>query len=384
MIESVQGLVWLTLQMLVLYAVDTQKSREKTLAELRYIGTFFVLLTSLSSLTSLLMFAKRFGKLVVLSKNEVVMRGFILGRLWGVFTDPNYASVTVIISGLFSLYFIKKANSILIKILNVVALLASFLYLVFSDSRTGYVTMFAAVAVFFFFSLSQKKAKKKEMKNLIVLHIVPSLLALSLAVSSLAFTVATKKAYNYAVTTHSSTGGTSSGKPGPNFEIKRESEEESTDISNRRLSIWNSGKEIFLKAPVFGVGFRNIVAAAKDKAPETYIINNDFTDFNAFHNMWIDILVSQGLVGLLTFLLFALACAHSLFKTYKRLLKKELEGIGEFALLSSIATACLVSSLFLSDTVFVNTQNSVIFWTALGFLMNMSLHKDTPVTDSFE
>ncbi|HRT81850.1 MAG TPA: hypothetical protein P5127_01675, partial [Oscillospiraceae bacterium] len=71
-------------------------------------------------------------------------------------------------------------------------------------------------------------------------------------------------------------------------------------------------------------------------------------------------------------------------KTYKRLLKKELEGIGEFALLSSIATACLVSSLFLSDTVFVNTQNSVIFWTALGFLMNMSLHKDTPVTDSFE
>lgn len=386
MLESLQGMVWLTLQIILLYVTETDKSSVKMQREIRILASLFVLLATASSMAGLIMLWQRFGRLVVLSPDEVVMRGFVLGRLWGVFTDPNYGSVTVCISGLINLYFIEKTKKKTIKALNAFFLIVSFLHLVFSDSRTGYVALSLSFAIYSYLSFVRSKVGKEGEKKASVtkLHVVSLLLAVVVAFGSVGTAFLTKKTYNYAVSLQSSSSTVTPGKPRKNLEIKRASEEESTDISNRRLSIWNSGKELFLEAPITGVGFRNIVAAAEDKVPNTYIVNNDFTKFAAFHNMWVDILVSQGLVGLFIFLALTMACFFSVFKAYKKMLNTKNENLLEFGLLVSIVFVCLVSSLFLSDTVYVNTQNSVMFWIVLGFLMNMSFQEKLKASEKKE
>lgn len=91
----------------------------------------------------------------------------------------------------------------------------------------------------------------------------------------------------------------------PNLGIGRE-QDLSGDFSNRRFDIWESGIEVFQTSPIFCVGFRNIVPAAEEKAPNTYIINNDQVKFESFHNMFVDVLVSQGIVGIVIFLSFVI------------------------------------------------------------------------------
>ncbi len=365
--ESLQGLVWMSLQILILYCFDTGKPLEELKNEFQQISTFFVIYTSIACIAGLIMLYFNYGELYIVSKEMVVPRGFIWGRLWGVFTDPNYGSVSVCLSVMLCIYFFKETKNKVRETLTAISMVVLFLYLVFSDSRTGYVALFCALFAIMYFEFSQnKKQKAGNKKSGVLIHrVLPASVSLVIAIGTIGMIMATKEAYNYAVSVHQVKN------PQADKQIKRSSEVEETDMSNRRLSIWESGLEIFETSPVAGVGFRNIVAAAEEKAPDTYIINNSFIKFNAFHNMWLDILVSQGIIGAVIFLVFALCCMSALIRSLFFIRKHKPENLRLFAVLLSSVSVCLVSSLFLSDTIYVNTPNAVIFWIFLGYLISL-------------
>lgn len=365
--ESFQGLIWMSFQILMLYCFDMEKPLEDQENEFRRIGTIFVIYTSLACLAGLTMLYLNYGELYVVSKEIIVPRGFVWGRLWGVFTDPNYGSVSVCLSMILCIYYFRNTNIKIIKILVAISMTVSFFYLVFSDSRTGYVALTCSlfVIIYFMFSADKKPKTEKKSKKILLHRVLPAIVSLFITIGTIGAVIATKETYNYAISVHQVAN------PQNDKQIKRSSEVEETDLSNRRLSIWKSGLEIFEKSPVAGVGFRNIVAAAEEKAPDTYIINNSFVKFNAFHNMWLDVLVSQGIIGIVIFLAFTLCCLSAVIRSLLFIRKHKPENLRLFAVLLSSASVCLVSSLFLSDTVYVNTPNAVIFWIFLGYLMSI-------------
>ena len=144
---------------------------------------------------------------------------------------------------------------------------------------------------------------------------------------------------------------------------------EGGDVSNRRFSIWGSAIEVFKTKPLTGVSFRNVVPYALENLPETYIVNNNQTNFASMHNLFMDVLVSQGLLGIGLFIAFMIL---ALITVFKKLFKLDRQNYIFYGLVLSIIVPIFVSSFFYSEILYINTSGAVIFWIALGYLMNLS------------
>ena len=151
-----------------------------------------------------------------------------------------------------------------------------------------------------------------------------------------------------------------------NGQVGRDDMEE--DPSNRRFDIWNSGIEIFSENKICGVGRFNFLSYAEKNLPETYIVNNNFQKFDSMHNMPLDVLVSQGLIGFL--ILFAVVINSAIYIG---------KNIGVWAPQDGLLAICLfaiiiangVSSIFLSTVVYINSPATYIFWVCFGYFMRM-------------
>ena len=101
--------------------------------------------------------------------------------------------------------------------------------------------------------------------------------------------------------------------------------------------------------------------------PDTYIVSNDYKKFNAFHNMFVDVLVSQGIIGIGIVAAIAIFFAVQVIRKRKELFLegKNADTVG---MLFSCILMLLVSSLFLSEIFYVNNVCTYIFWLLLGYL----------------
>ena len=139
------------------------------------------------------------------------------------------------------------------------------------------------------------------------------------------------------------------------------------DVSNRRFDIWQSGLEIFKTSPLFGITFRNYVPYAEKNLPDTYIVNNDFGKFPSMHNSFVDVLVSQGVLGFFLLLCFIASVLVVFFRYFFKSRGVEYR-YNTYLLLCFLPI--LVSMMFYSETFYMNTGGAFLFWSFLGFLMH--------------
>jgi O-antigen ligase/Tfp pilus assembly protein PilF len=129
-----------------------------------------------------------------------------------------------------------------------------------------------------------------------------------------------------------------------------------------RLIQWKMALQGFKDRPVFGVGSENYyVIANQYYNPE--IVKYDSSWFDKPHNYLLEILVTNGIFGLLTYLGMFILALYGLWKAYKA----ELIGLFEMCLLLSAIIAYQVQNLTVFDTV----SASVAFYIALGLVAYM-------------
>lgn len=122
------------------------------------------------------------------------------------------------------------------------------------------------------------------------------------------------------------------------------------DISNRRFDIWKSAVEIFKTSPVFGISRANILPYVDDNLPDSYLVTNEYMRFDSMHNMFFEILVSQGAVGLITFLTFIIFVIVGIFKYGKYLWYHKYFPLFT-VILSIAASACMSTACYGRDCV---------------------------------
>lgn len=372
LLENIQAMVWMVLQFGILYAFNSTKQYSEAKQDRDYILKYFILYVSINNIISLIMLVKSYGAPDFISPtgNNI---GLLWGRLWGAYTDPNIGSVFCVAAIIISIFYAKIAKKVWLKIVYILEIVISFLYIVFSDSRTGMLCLIFGVGVFTYFMLNayEKIKTKNALKQIACVS-----LAIVVAATSLVAIKATRTGYNLCAEqiylwTHSDSNNNSEN---PNFTIGREGDELEEDVSNRRFDLWQSGFEIWETSPVFGTSHRAITEYARENVPDTYLVNNDLGEFNSTHNLLFDILVSQGIVGAVIFLAFVISIIVLIFK--KVLLVKNAIKDYDIILSLTILLVFALSSMFIVDILYVNSAGSFIFWFILGQLV----HKLTPNT----
>lgn len=375
-VGNIKTMIWSAFQFGLLYALDYNGDIEKERKDYFGVLKVFLIYILLNNLISIAMLIFGYGKTPVTSFNGNII-GYVWGRLWGSYYDPNNGAVFCVVAIAISVYFAIKSNKLWQKLLLGINIFISLAYMAFSDSRTGLVCLAVALVTMSFLLIrnSEKNSFKNGIKN-----IVSVILAVVIASVGIVSIFAITTTYNIVATKIQESHPSSPSDKGASMDpgvIGREDNEIEKDISNRRFSLWGSGIEIWKTTPVFGTTQRNLTAYALKYLPDTYMVNNDKGgNFDTTHNMYIDVLVCQGLVGAVIFVVFLamvviLVARKMLFTTDYKLCNNE------NVLLVTLIVTFAVSGIFILDIIYINTAAAVLFWLSLGRLV-----KNLKISDS--
>lgn len=321
-------------------------------------------------------------------------------RLWGIFQDPNYASIISLVSVMASVRLIAQKKHWLVTILLAFNMLCQLCYIVLGGSRTALILSVVAgflFAVYRFVFNGKKKSLAQSFKGLgaallsfVVFTAVlfgtkialpyakaalfPGKTPMAAGVASLYDGLYSLSGIDFELTQRTPEGDlmfteepetpedpTTPPSTGTTTPIDR-TDLGKNDISNGRFIRWTQTLDIFMKAPLFGTSPRNLSAFAKVHNPETLMAKYGI----APHNGYLDVLVETGIVG---FGVLAIAVMWMLFSAIKRFLKRGFSYDRAFLLVSVLCFAGL--AVFVSDVYMTFTINSMFFWLFLGMAHNL-------------
>lgn len=360
---NLKTMIWMTMQFLILYWVDyEQKNTLKN--EMHVFAGVAISYTTVCNIIGIVMAFLGYGGRYEYLDGSGTFYGFIWGRLWGCYTDPNHGGIITVLSVYIAIYFMKLVKQKYLRVILGVSVVFNFMYIVLSDSRSAKLSFVLGCFVWLCLNIH----KEKEIKKSVLIMRITVCVIVTIGIYGL-FGI-TKQVYNSFVQTI--------------WEMSEDKEiEEHTqmigreedikdDYSNRRFDIWNSGVEIYRENKMFGVSFRNLLPYAEQEMPDTYIVNNDYGKFDSFHNVLVDILASQGLTGIVLVIVFVMAVLIFVFK------KLFLSGQSHSLCIQVLVVSVLViafDAMFISAVFYVNSPETVIFWAFLGYLIH-SLNRE--------
>ena len=132
---------------------------------------------------------------------------------------------------------------------------------------------------------------------------------------------------------------------------------------NGRAQLWECGIEIFRDNVLFGVGSRNVAEVAL-KYHSLSELPGVFG--GGMHNIIIQILVSNGLVGFLSILVFAIICLFEFIKYF--VTKGYIDTYFRVVLIVfSMLVMLVVNNMAEANILYAASYMSTVFWTYLGF-----------------
>lgn len=398
--DNVKAMVWMTIQYFILFSTDKNKDKLEAKKEINIISMLFIIYTLICAIVSILMMIFDYGIYKIV--NDVgVMAGFVDNRLWGVYSDPNYGAVFAVISIFLSVYYLRILKNPVFKVVLIINVITEFMYFCFSDSRTGKASFICSAFVFIFMRLYREEKitlNKREIyfsgfKKLFICTVSGLIVAVIIFVSIPAtlkianrFKVGDleQKTGNILIVNASMMNNYNDMSTGSfdafckmetvqvkldneNMQIGRDRDKIKTEnFTSNRFEIWKSAYEVFKTTPLVGTTFRHINAYAVENVPSTFLAQPG-SDFHSMHNFLVDIMVSQGIIGLLLILVFMMFALKDILTNVKYI-----KG-GDYRLYSFIFSsfvAILVSMMFYSEAFYMNTGGAFLFWIFLGYMLN--------------
>lgn len=369
-------LIWTGLLFFLLYVCDTSRDTGAYKKEFTVLAHILIIYSAIAAAVSIYLMFRLYHATWYTAGGELMISGFQWGRLWGVYTDPNYGSTFSVTAILLCVYFFKKRKK-WGKIPYGIAIFVDYLYITFSDSRTAEVAMAASAAFWIITSLLWKKKSWKR-------ALAGILAAVVFAGAFVGATSVIKSEYNAEIQTkiqaqtaaqrqtNQQTKKKTQKQTTPSQKVGRQADLEE-DVSNGRLALWESSVEIWSASPIWGTGYNSFLPFVKEHVPQSYVLNNSQGEYVSLHNEYINILVYQGVLG---FGIFAVFGILTLVKWCRNLHLVKQEDRDYICVLTGCILVVLVTMVFLMEGLYTNSPGSFILWTFLGYLMHYFARKE--------
>lgn len=351
--EGIIKLVFLVFYFFILYTKRNGTTKEYIEREIKVLGGILSLYMFVCVLISFGFMIMGYTKVETIENGWDIGIGFLWGRLWGVFTEPNYASVFATVVIFLSFFFWKQTNNGVLKGMLIVNDVLQLLYIAFTDSRTGRVALGVGTAIFVFNYLNYRRLNSEKGKK-IKLYMVIIVPIVAFIIGGMAPKWITTL-YNYAREANNEWDKTVD----RGYDL-------SEDVSNRRFDIWCSGLEVWSTTPIVGTSYTNVLPYTQENCPDTYMINNSAEkNFSSIHNEVLNILVGQGVIGLVVFLAFFFWVVSRYIKYFFKL--------KENILFNNVIVSCMAvataGAMFLTGMFYSNSPVAIFFWIFLGDFM---------------
>ncbi len=352
-------IVYWVIYFLILFSTKKNKNISDIKKDLKFALTVFLIYTTVAVTASLILYICDVSVIYSAADSEYGYNlGFVWGRLWGIFINPNNGAVSSAISIIILIYGFITSKKFCIKILSVVSVILHLLYISLSDSRSGAVVLAVAIGIFTFCTIINKYKNRKIWTKLLI-----CVISILISAGCLAAVRSLKTPINSTVKFISQVTDSE------NENTIDRGYDMSNDISNRRFDVWKSGLEVFTdstKNIIIGTSFGGFTDYAKENLPNTYIVNNDFGIMNTLDNELINVLVSNGVIGFAAIAVFVICAFITLFKKFKFTEQKNRKLL---SLTLAITFSLVTAAMFGSVMFYHFSPNGIIFWFVFGRCM---------------
>ena len=301
----------------------------------------------LSALFALILF---FARVLILFKvgNRSYSYGVLNGRVWGI-VNPNASAIFTYISIVLALYLIHQGHkySVYFKINNIIQVI----YFAMMQSRGALLSLLLMIGLYFAFVARGKLAKRFIAFLTVSILVFGTNVGISFAASKY-ITSSRATVFNFDKTTKISDNASSSS------EVANELHLIETTPSGR-THIWKSALKMGSVKPVFGYGVRNVPNYYSQYFSK-YEIQNSLIGGN-FHNIFITVFVSSGIVGLIAFMML-LGYIIQRFVRYLFISKKNSD-----KLVMILFFGMLLGQLFESQIMYSTNFINIMFWFVAGY-----------------
>ena len=383
--SNLKGLTTLGIYLFLLYPEAFKDKSNRTLSACLHTGFFSMTFFSLASLP---MYIYNINYLC--NKNgEPKDQGFVtrLGRLWGVFQDPNYLALFSLIAICSSVFIFARSKSIFKKVVLILLDLIHVIVLSMTGSKMGYVITVAALCWLSIIVIFKKLSIK------IIYRILAFMLAVAISLAApilISKSVSSFMPLVKKTVVHAGSAETymnvhlfydkifSSG----DLELTEGSAEEldmskfpfdslnspvnrvdkPEEISNGRFERWIDGLKLIAEQPFFGLSPRNILSFADKNDTDTLMNTMDAT----IHNTYLELFAGAGIIGGIIIFIFLIFAAVYVIKTALKFTPSV-----EIAISTTLILIIALSAILLPDIIFFQlTFAGLIFWLCLGNCLN--------------
>lgn len=340
---------------LTVFPIFTGITREEGKKIYDYFFYTVTVLNTFGVLVSLIQFVLLKGYRVHDYKGLYIRQGFVESRLFGILASPNFLSLISLIVIIFLVLKICSFEKVY-RFIGIVVIALNFIYIVLSGSRTAFICMMIAAAIYSIVMFYQKGNIRSLFK--VVLAIVVVLFSYK----AVNFTSEQYLKYNKE---RLEAQDKKLENKDNNLSLERTDTSEE-NISNNRFAIWKSTVSFVPKKPIFGYSGGNWYEIGKKTNPDEYIIKEHYLT----HNGYLEILFYNGLAGFISMGIFVLSFFISMVK---RIFRDKKEGLVNKDLLSIviILMVILVSNLFLSSTFYGISLLGIILFLMAGYFYSI-------------
>ena len=340
---------------LTVFPIFTGITREEGKKIYDYFFYTVTVLNTFGVLVSLIQFVLLKGYRVHDYKGLYIRQGFVESRLFGILASPNFLSLISLIVIIFLVLKICSFEKVY-RFIGIVVIALNFIYIVLSGSRTAFICMMIAAAIYSIVMFYQKGNIRSLFK--VVLAIVVVLFSYK----AVNFTSEQYLKYNKE---RLEAQDKKLENKDNNLSLERTDTSEE-NISNNRFAIWKSTASFVPKKPIFGYSGGNWYEIGKKTNPDEYIIKEHYLT----HNGYLEILFYNGLAGFISMGIFVLSFFISMVK---RIFRDKKEGLVNKDLLSIviILMVILVSNLFLSSTFYGISLLGIILFLMAGYFYSI-------------
>lgn len=354
---NIKTLVFSAIQFLVFMPIASGWDRAKIKKSVRIIGDVLSIFMLICSVISISQFVLQIGyELTRAEGGQRICQGFYESRLYGIYQDPNYASVTGVISAFLCMYNFSKVKNIFFRVFYVVNIIVQYMYTVMSGSRTAEICLLGSIFLvgYFFF---RKYCSKLDFKRVTVV-LASAVLALCCAVTVYTSVPSTKYVLQFVPSLISQ-------KNNEPITFERVDVVGTSDVSNLRFKIWESGLEIYTGHPVFGTSPRAQLSIAEEEYPNGFVAQKKYL----LHNGYLNVLVSTGTVGAIIMLGYIVLVLAQVWKKFFCKLQSSYDSMALIALV--VVAIIAIATLFLTEIFFSNSVCALLFWFFLGVLLRL-------------
>ncbi len=360
--ENIKTTVWACIIMLVLYPYAYSQSKERIIHQIKVIANLFGAITLICGFISFYQYLRQINFTLRLSDDPACRQGFMEGRLFGVFTDPNYASILMLCAIAFSFIYIFNSKKLLMKIFHIINIILSFIYVILADSRTAHIVMITAIAISLSLALYRVFFAKK-LKRLVALFLgiligISSSVIVFISLDPLKYSLGYLPEIIFQLTDPSHKEG-----PLKPIDNARPDVGEDKDISNHRFEIWSDAITLWQATPLVGTSPRNHLDFADEHFPNSFMVKHQYS----IHNGYLSVLTYTGIIGAIAMIGFIVSCLLYLIKKIVHCSRKY--PTSTVMPLLAIVIMITIAAFPMMMIFFLNTARECIFWLSLGYLI---------------